>query len=105
MGPRAGVVGDTVPTVIDETPTVEEVLTAWSDASLAAELSRRLAKAGDKAAGAEPEAAAVPQVESLIESTVEHATQAAAIAKGTGNRLQGVRGAATSSDGRDGVES
>lgn len=100
-GSRAGVVGEHEPVVIDETPTIEEVLTAWSDASLAAELARRLAKAGDKAVGADPEAAAVPEVASLVDSTVEHATQAAVIAKGTGDRLQGARSEARA-DGRDG---
>ncbi len=90
--------------MIDETPTIEDVLTAWSDASLAAELARRLARAGDTAVGNEPEAAAVPEVESLIKSTLHHATEAAAIAKGTGDRLQGARGAARSSRRQDAVD-
>lgn len=81
--------------MIDETPTIEDVLSAWSDASLAAELARRLARAGDAAVGTEPEAAAVPEVESLIESTVQQATEAAAIAKTTGHRLQDARGTAS----------
>lgn len=90
-GSAEGVVAHHVPVVIDETPTIEEVLAAWNDASLAAELARRLAKAGDVAVGKEPEAAAVPAVESLVRSTEQEASEAAAIAKGTGDRLQDAR--------------
>lgn len=89
--------------VIDETPTIEDVLTAWSDASLAAELARRLARAGDAAVG-DPEWAAVPEVESLVESTVKDASETAAIAKGTGDRLQGARGAMSRQDAARGED-
>lgn len=80
--------------MFDESPTTEDLVFAWRDASRAAELARRLAGIGDTAAArTEHDAAAASEVAPLVERTEQAATEAAAIARGTGDRMRAAEAA------------
>ena len=88
--------------MLDDAPTTEDLLSAWRDATRAAELARRLAAAAEAIAEtAEEDAAAAEEVASLAEATAKAAEAAAAKARATADRMKSVAEKARSKGRQD----
>lgn len=101
-GPTQGVALDILSAMLDETPTTADLLSAWRDATRAAELARRLAGVAEALVETtEHDAAAAEEVAALAETTAMAAEAAAAKARATADRMQSVADTARSKGRQD----
>jgi hypothetical protein len=77
--------------MLDDVPSPAELLSAWHDATRAAELARRLAEVAEALAeAAEHDAAAAEEVAALAETAAIAAEAAAAKARASADRMRSV---------------
>lgn len=82
--------------MLDDMPTTADLLTAWRDATRAAELARRLAEAAEGLAeAAMHDALAAEEVAALADIAAQAAETAASRARATADRMRGAAETAT----------